>query len=92
MKRISALVLLLLCGCSTHPVMDFLDYWSPGKLSKGKAQQHGGVCLPQGNFPQTVPAGPAVPSIAVPAPPVVPGPNPPPPPATVVPPPAPLPP
>jgi hypothetical protein len=46
MKRLAVLALLL-AGCSTAPVADLLDYFTPGKLEQGKAAPYGGVCGPQ---------------------------------------------
>jgi hypothetical protein len=79
MKRIHWLVLVgFLSGCSTHPVVDILDYFKPGKLGPNKVQPYGGVGVPQGAIV------PVAPSITVGPPAVVPG-------VGVVPPPAPLP-
>ena len=85
MKRWGTLLAFLLTGCSTHPLVDVLDYFKPGTLGPNDVQPYGGVCIPQG---AVLPPAPA----AV----VIPGPSPgaPPPPPTfpgVVPPPAPLP-
>lgn len=79
MKRCWLVALLLVAGCrcwSTHPCVDFLDHFCPGKMKAGTVQPHGGVCIPQGPITGPGPALPSVPAIAVP----------------VVPPPAPLPP
>jgi hypothetical protein len=46
MKRLAVLVLFL-AGCSTAPVADLLDYFTPGKLEPGKVAPYGGVCGPQ---------------------------------------------
>lgn len=66
MKRCWFCGLFLLCGCSTHPVVDTLDYFFPGKIPAGQTQPHGGVCLPQGAIQPPGPALPAVPAITVP--------------------------
>ena len=66
-------------GCSTHPVIDVMDYAFPSRVEKGKMQPYGGVCVPQG---PVQPPGPVLPGIVPPAPSVA---------APVVPPPAPLP-
>src|SRR5690349_6784812 len=75
-----ALLACVLTGCSTHPIVDVLDYFKPGRLGPNDVQPYGGVCIPQGPV-QPPAAPPVVAPGAVPAPPT-PG---------VVPPPAPLP-
>ena len=60
MKRMAAVCLGLVAGCSTAPVADLLDFLRPGKLGPEKTAPYGGVCLPR---PVEPPAG------AVPAPP-----------------------
>jgi hypothetical protein len=62
-----AFVLLLLTGCSTAPVADLLDYFTPGKLEQGKVAPYGGVCGPQ----QVGVPGPAA---AIPSAPIIGGP------------------
>jgi hypothetical protein len=42
-----AVLMLFLAGCSTAPVADLLDYFTPGKLDQGKVAPYGGVCGPQ---------------------------------------------
>jgi hypothetical protein len=85
------LPLLLLAGCSTAPVADFLDLLSPGRIQIGKDNPYGGVCIPQGG-PVGGPVAPVVtvppgPVIAVPPAPVpAVGAPPPPPPPTLSPP------
>ena len=60
MKRLAVLVLFL-AGCSTAPVADLLDYFTPGKLEQGKAAP-AAVIPPQplitGPPLATAPAGP----------------------------------
>jgi hypothetical protein len=105
MKRMWIFGLLVLAGCSTAPLADFLDWVSPGQVPKGVGLRQGGVCAPQGVLPGAgnLPAPP--PGVVVPAPVPVPGgpapPQPPPIPAGppgqplppgVIPPPAPIPP
>jgi hypothetical protein len=77
MRRAAPLLLLLLAGCSTAPIADLLDFFSPGRFRAGQGTPYGGVCIPQGGpiaaptAPATVPAGapaPGVPIPAVPAP------------------------
>jgi hypothetical protein len=87
MKRAPSLLLLLVCGCSTAPVADVMDYLVPGRIDLSKGNPYGGVCIPQGGPPGGAVAPLAVPVVpvapppgAVPAAPVVP---PPPPPAGV---------
>lgn len=79
----------LLAGCSTAPVADVLDFFSPGRIGPEKTPPFGGVCVPQPvTNPAAVPpttAGPAPPpdSPAPAPPPAGPPPvSPPPPPAT----------
>ena len=76
-RRPISLLLCLLCGCSTHPLVDFCDYVQPGKLGPTTVPPYGGVAIPQGPI---VPGATIAPVVGVPVP-VVP----------VVPPPAPLP-
>jgi hypothetical protein len=45
MKR-SLCLLLLLAGCSTAPIADFLDLVDPAKGTGGNVEPHGGVCNP----------------------------------------------
>jgi hypothetical protein len=62
-RGLTILLALMLSGCSTAPVADFLDWVHPGKLPAG--QYHGGVeatptiALPAGAVP--VEAGPVAP-------------------------------
>lgn len=63
---------LLLSGCSTHPVVNLLDYFKPGRIKPGVGAPHGGVCLPQGGpvvRPQVPapPPGPILPPALPPA-------------------------
>jgi hypothetical protein len=53
MKRLLPLVLVVLCGCSTAPVADFLDFFCPPRMPPGG---RGGVCNPSA----TQPAPPAI--------------------------------
>ena len=46
MKRLAAVCLLLLAGCSSAPIADVLDCVAPGHLEPA-ASYHGGVGLPQ---------------------------------------------
>ncbi|MBI3410095.1 MAG: hypothetical protein HY040_17270 [Planctomycetes bacterium] len=67
---VAGAILLIVAGCSTHPVIDVMDYAFPGRVEKGKTQPYGGVCIPQGPVQPPGPAVPvivpAVPSVAVP--------------------------
>jgi hypothetical protein len=78
MKRGPVFVLLLLTGCSTAPIADLMDFFTPGHLEPEKTAPYGGVCLPQGiNAPPaatTAPPPPPVPPTAVAPPPPGPGP------------------
>jgi hypothetical protein len=49
--RRSALLLLLMAGCSTAPVADVMDYFSPGRLDKPQVTPYGGVCQTPGQGP-----------------------------------------
>ena len=64
MKRTALLVLVLLCGCSTAPLADLLDFVKPVRIGPGPYR--GGVGA-QHN-------GPAAPPLAEPAPPALPPP------------------
>ena len=59
------LVLCLLTGCSTHPLVDFQDYFRPGKLGPTTVQPYGGVTIPQGPI---MPGAPIMPIIGAPVP------------------------
>jgi hypothetical protein len=83
MSRCRLFGLLLLAGCSTHPICDVKDYFRPGKIGPNKVQPYGGVCIPQGPITGPGPSLPSVPAINVP---VVPPPAPLPPPTGIVPP------
>lgn len=49
MKQCWLLTLVLLAGCSTHPLADMCDFFKPGKLyPDGKTSPYGGVCRNQG--------------------------------------------
>jgi hypothetical protein len=79
MKHAGWLALILLAGCSTHPVGDMLDYFKPGKLySDGKTVPYGGVCQNQGPVLGPGAGGPPQINVGPPAPlgPVVPPPVP----------------
>jgi hypothetical protein len=75
--RHSALLLLLVAGCSTAPVADVMDYFSPGRLDKPQVTPYGGVCLQPNQGPpiNAIPIGGPVPPLgaAPAAPPVFPG-------------------
>ncbi len=47
MRRLWAVLLLLLAGCSTAPVADLLDLIKPSRLPPDKTPPYGGVCAPQ---------------------------------------------
>jgi hypothetical protein len=49
--RRSAVLLLLMAGCSTAPVADVMDYFSPGRLDKPQVAPYGGVCQTPGQGP-----------------------------------------
>jgi hypothetical protein len=90
MKRLIALLYLLSAGCSTAPVADLLDYFSPGHLRPETTAPYGGVCVPRPVGGAVAnPPGPAAPFGAAPVPPASPlapaplGPTPPPAPSPV---------
>ena len=59
---------MLVAGCSTAPLCDFLDHVSPGRMEKDRIPPQGGVCAPgQGTIPIGGPP-PALPLIPGPAP------------------------
>lgn len=60
-SRLWSLLLCLLAGCSTHPLVDIWDYFKPGKLGPNKVAPYGGVAIPQGPI---VPVAPAFPGAA----------------------------
>ena len=55
-----SLLLCLLAGCSTHPLVDTLDFFKPGRAGPNKVQPYGGVAIPQGPI---VPVAPSIPGI-----------------------------
>jgi len=68
-----ALALVFVAGCSTAPIADLLDRFSPGKLEPAKVAPYGGVCGPQ--QVGVVPTGPvSLPGAAVPMGPPLPAP------------------
>src|SRR5439155_13673007 len=77
-RRRWTILLCVLAGCSTHPLVDFCDLVKPGKLGPNLVQPYGGVAIPQG------PIVPVAPNISVGPPAPLPGPG-------IIPPPAPLP-
>ncbi len=86
MRPIALLSMLVLTGCSTHPVADMMDFFHPGKMYPNDVEPYGGVCIPQGAVlapapqvcPPAVPPGPGVVPPPVPLPPNAPGAVPPP--------------
>jgi hypothetical protein len=81
MRHLSFLFTLLLMGCSTHPVVNTLDFFKPGKMYPNDVDPYGGVLLQQGSVvgpsagpgfadpPPTIPAvvPPPVPVPGIPA-------------------------
>lgn len=69
MKRPVILLALFLAGCSTAPVADLMDYFSPGRMGPESTPPYGGVAaphpggggLPPGALPPGAVAGPALP-------------------------------
>ncbi|HZZ80072.1 MAG TPA: hypothetical protein VFE62_16280 [Gemmataceae bacterium] len=75
-KRRWTLLLCLLAGCSTHPLVDTCDFFQPGKLYKTTVTPYGGVAIPQGPI---IPAAPNIgvgPPAAIPTGPLIPPPAP----------------
>jgi hypothetical protein len=66
-------ILLIVAGCSTAPVADFLDLVHPGRFPAKAKDPHGGVCVPQGGPAGGVLGGP--PPGVTPNPPTPPGPG-----------------
>jgi hypothetical protein len=48
MRHISVLFVLMLVGCSTHPIVDTLDFIRPGKMYPNEVEPYGGVLIQQG--------------------------------------------
>jgi hypothetical protein len=70
MKRMLALLLLCLTGCSTAPVADLLDWKNPGCI-RGSGPFYGGVAAPPPGTlspPPTADAGLPPAAFAAPAP------------------------
>jgi hypothetical protein len=74
-NRSWTLLLCLLTGCSTHPLVDVCDFFKPGKLGPTTVTPYGGVAIPQGAI---IPAAPNIsvgpPAALPPGPPVIPPP------------------
>src|SRR6516164_6105387 len=69
MRRM-AVLLILMAGCSTAPVADVMDYFSPGRMEKAQVTPYGGVCQQPGKGPplNAIPIGGALPPPNLPAP------------------------
>jgi hypothetical protein len=85
MRYISLLFVLVLGGCSTHPIVDTLDFFKPGKMYPNEVEPYGGVLIQQGSIlapgiPGPPPTAPGIVPPAVPLP-GTPGANVPPPPS-----------
>jgi hypothetical protein len=67
MKRPFLLLSLLLAGCSTAPVADLMDYFSPGRMGPEATPPYGGVAAPHPGGsslpPGTAIAGPGLPPV-----------------------------
>ena len=48
MRYLCLLFVLVLPGCSTHPVTNMYDFFKPGKLYANEVEPYGGVCIQQG--------------------------------------------
>jgi hypothetical protein len=77
-RRGWTLLLCFLAGCSTHPLVDTLDFFKPGKLYPNTVTPYGGVAIPQGAIvppapnisvgpPAALPPGPPGPLVVPPA-------------------------
>lgn len=56
----------LLTGCSTAPVADLMDYFSPGRMGPETTPPYGGVTAPHPGGPSLPPgavAGPSLPPV-----------------------------
>jgi hypothetical protein len=94
MKRPLVFLIVFVAGCSTAPVADLMDYFSPGRMGPESTPPYGGVSAPHpggSSLPSEAVSGPGLP----PVPPVPPaggaaltGPVAPPPPGSFGPPPA----
>jgi hypothetical protein len=71
MRHTWMLGVLMLAGCSTHPVVDAMDFFRPGKMYPNDVPPYGGVCVNQGAI-----LLPAQPIVVAPGPSVVPPPVP----------------
>jgi hypothetical protein len=69
MRRM-AVLLILMAGCSTAPVADVMDYFSPGRMDKAQVTPYGGVCQQPGKGPpiNAIPIGGALPPPSLPTP------------------------
>lgn len=66
MKWKLPILLVLVCGCSTAPVADVLDFFAPGRLAPGKTPPYGGVCNPVGPPTAAAPgSGPIPPPVPI---------------------------
>ena len=73
MKRPLIFLFLFLAGCSTAPVADLMDYFSPGRMAPETTPPYGGVAAPQPGSPSLPPGAVAGPSLP-PMPPIPPSP------------------
>jgi hypothetical protein len=72
MKRPFFLICLLLTGCSTAPVADLMDYFSPGRMGPESTPPYGGVSAPHPGGGSLPPGAIVAPGLA-PVPPAPPG-------------------
>jgi hypothetical protein len=67
MRHTSVLFVLMLVGCSTHPIVDTLDFIRPGKMYPNEVEPYGGVLIQQGSIlTPGAPGPPTVPGIVPP--------------------------
>src|SRR5262249_55479 len=71
MKRPLIVLFLLLAGCSTAPVADLMDYFSPGGMGRETRPPYGGVAAPHPGGSSLPPGAVATPGLP-PVPPVPP--------------------
>lgn len=72
-RKLPVLAVLLLTGCSTAPIADFMDHFMPARIATEATpgqRTRGGVCDPapqtpaiRGGNPANVPLAPAVPGV-----------------------------
>lgn len=72
MKRPIVFLAFFLIGCSTAPVADMMDYFSPGRMGPETTPPYGGVAAPHPGGGSVPPGGVAIPAGLPPVPPAPP--------------------